>query len=131
MSRRGFLKSLTAFVGGIALPVAAYANSSREAWKTLQISPVVGFQYHSGETLRPQLTAGQLLKLTREADNPSDKRSVRVEWQSHKLGYIPRLDNVAVSHLLDRGEILVAVITKLKNSRNPWDRVDVEVKWKM
>jgi len=67
----------------------------------------------------------------READNRFDDRAVRVDWQGHKLGYIPRMDNAAVAQLLDRGETLEAAIAGLENSSNPWDRVRVEVKWLM
>ena len=131
MLRRAFLKSFTALVGGFALPAIASANTRSEAWKTLQISPVAGFQYHSGETLWPQLAAGQPLTLAREADNRFDDRAVRVDWQNHKLGYIPRLDNAAISQLLDRGEAVEAAIVGLENSSNPWDRVKVEVRWRV
>ena len=131
MSRRAFLKSLTALVGGIALPAIARAKPNLTAWKTLQVSPLAGFQYHYGETLWPQLAIGQTLQLVREADNRYDDRAVRVEWQGHKLGYIPRLDNAAVSQLLDRGERLEAVIARLAESSNPWEKVGVEVKWVM
>ncbi|HEY3326815.1 MAG TPA: HIRAN domain-containing protein [Novimethylophilus sp.] len=120
---------MTALAGGIALPGAAHA--SRETWKTLQTSPVAGFQYHHGDALWPQLAVGQPITLTREADNPYDERAVRVEWQSFKLGYIPRLDNAAISQLLDRGETLDALIVGLENSSNSWDRVKVEVRWRM
>lgn len=58
--------------------------------------------------------------LVREADNRHDDRAARVEWQGHKLGYIPRLDNAAVSQLLDCGERLEAVIAGLAESGNPW-----------
>lgn len=129
MLRRAFLKSLAALVGGFALPVVAHANIRGGTWKTLQTSPLAGFQYHNGETLWPQLAAGQQLTLTREANNRFDDRAVRVEWQGHKLGYIPRLDNAAVSQLLDRGEMLEATIAGLENSSNPWDMIKVEVKW--
>jgi hypothetical protein len=54
-----------------------------------------------------------------------------VDWQGRKLGYIPRLDNAAASQLLDRGERLEAVIAGLKNSINPWDRIKVEVRWRV
>jgi hypothetical protein len=127
MLRRTFLKSLTALVSGFATPVIAHA--SLETWKTLQTSPVAGFQYHQGETLWPQLAVGQPLQLVREADNQYDDRAVRVEWQGRKLGYIPRLDNAAVSQLLDRRERIEAVIASLAESGNPWERVQVEVRW--
>lgn len=131
MSRRAFLKSLTALVGGLALPALAHAKPKPGTWKILQTSPLAGFQYHQGEALWPQLAVGQQLTLTREADNPFDDRAVRVKWQNHKLGYIPQLDNAAVSQLLDRGETLEAAIVGLENSSNPWDRVKVEVSWQV
>ena len=131
MSRRAFLKSLTALVGGLALPAIAHASARQTNAKTLQYSPLAGFQYHHGEMLWAQLAIGQALQLVREADNPYDNRAVSVEWQGRKLGYIPRLDNAAVSQLLDRGERLEAVIVKLMGSHNPWDRVMVEVRWRI
>lgn len=129
MSRRAFLKSLTALAGSFALPAIARAKPSLGASKILQHSPLAGFQYHHGKALWPQLAIGQSLQLVREADNRYDDRAVRVEWQGRKLGYIPRLDNAAVSQLLDRGERLEAVIARLAKSSNPWERVGVEIKW--
>jgi hypothetical protein len=131
MSRRAFLKSLTALVGGIALPAIAHAATKQTNWKTLQLSPIAGFQYHQGGTLWPRLAVSQPLQLVRETDNRHDDRAVRVEWQECKLGYIPRLDNAAVSQLLDRGERLEAVIAWLNESSDPWERVGVEVRWVM
>lgn len=127
MSRRTFLQRLAALAGGLAVPVAAKVLPITE--KPLQTSPLAGFQYHQGDAVWPQLAVGQPLQLVREADNKYDDRAVRVEWQGHKLGYIPRLDNAAVSQLLDRGEKLEAVIAGLAENGNPWERVRVEVRW--
>ena len=129
MSRRTFLKSLTALVGGFTLPSSVRAKPNSGTSKILQHSPVAGFQYHHGEALWPQFAVGQSLQLVREADNRYDDRAVRVEWQGRKLGYIPRLDNAGVSQLLDRGERVEAVIAGLAESSNPWERVGVEVRW--
>jgi HIRAN domain len=64
----------------------------------------------------------------READNRYDARAVRVEWQGQKLGYVPRLDNASVSHLLDSGAAaLSAEITVLQASNNPWERIALAV----
>jgi len=131
MSRRAFLKSLTALVGGFALPAIAHAKPILSTSKTLQRSPVAGFQHHQGEVLWPQLSVGQPLQPVREPDNRYDDRAVRVEWQGRKLGYIPRLDNAAVSQLMDRGERLDAEIAWLNESKNPRERAGVEVKWLM
>ncbi|MCC8997625.1 MAG: HIRAN domain-containing protein [Nitrosomonas sp.] len=131
MSRRAFLQSLTALLSGLALPAISQAKPERMQWKTLQTSPVAGFQYHQGETLWPQLATGQPLTLVREPGNRFDQRAVRIDWQGEKLGYIPAIDNAAISQLLDRGETLSASIAGLKNSKNPWERIEVEVRWKV
>lgn len=129
ISRRIFLKSLTALLGGFSLPAIAYTKPDQERWKTLQTSSIAGFQYYQGETLWPQLATGQFVTLVRETNNRYDDRAVRIDWQDHKLGYIPRMDNAAVSQLIDRGEKVSALIVGLKKSNNPWDRVEVEVRW--
>ncbi len=137
MLRRVFLKSFTALLSGFAFPAMTQSKPDSlrgfndAAWKTLQISPVAGFQYHQGETLWPQLATGQPLTLMREPDNRFDQRAVRIDWQGEKLGYIPAIDNAAISQLMDRGETLSASIVGLKNSRNPWERIEVEVRWKV
>lgn len=130
MSRRVFLKSLTALLGGFSLPAIAHIRPGQVRWKTLQISPVAGFQYYQGELLWPQLNIGQFLALTREPHNSYDKRAVRIDWQGHQLGYLPRMDNAAASQLLDRGEKISALIVGLKKGNNPWDRIMVEVQWR-
>jgi hypothetical protein len=129
MLRRHFLKSLGLLTGSFALPNVAYSFTNTSQFKTLQISPIAGFQYYQGETVWQKLAIGQPLQLIREADNKYDDRAVIVEWRGKKLGYIPRLDNAAISQLLGRGEKLGAVITKLQESSNPWDRVELEVRW--
>jgi len=130
MSRRVFLKSLTALLGGFSLPAIAHTRPYPVRWKTLQISPIAGFQYYQGESLWPQLDAGQFVTLVRETNNPHDDHAVRIDWQGHQLGYLPRMDNAAVSQLIDRGEILSALIVGLKKSNNSWDRIEVEIKWR-
>jgi len=127
MSRRLFLQSLGTLLGSLAMPAAAKVSQSN--FKTLQTSPIAGFQYHQGEILWTQLAINQPLQLVREENNKYDNRAVLIEWQGHKLGYLPKLDNAAVSQLLDRGEKLEAVIAKLQASSNPWERVKVEVRW--
>ncbi|MGE3772299.1 MAG: HIRAN domain-containing protein [Gammaproteobacteria bacterium] len=121
MSRRYFLERISALIGiGVAAPVARAATPLT---LELQRSRLAGFQYHAGETVWPLLSVGASLSLIRECDNARDARAVGVEWQGHKLGYVPRLDNAAVSHLLDAGHVLTAEIVTLRESDNPWERV--------
>ena len=121
MRRRRFLEQVGTLIGaGIAAPVARAAARRRVE---LQRSPVAGFQYHEGEAVWPLLATGASLALVREATNAYDPRAVRVDWRGRKLGYVPRVDNAAVSHLLDTGHALDAEIVELCESPDPWDRI--------
>ena len=93
----------------------------------LQDSPLAGFQYHAGKTLWPQMQVGDALALVREPDNPYDANAVRVEWQGHKIGYVPRRENHDVARLIDRGQRLEARIARLAEVRDPWSRVRFEI----
>jgi hypothetical protein len=93
----------------------------------LQDSPLAGFQYHAGKKLWPQMQVGDALTLVREPDNPHDARAVRVEWQGHKIGYVPRRENADVARLMDGGEVLAARIVRLAEVRDPWSRVRFEI----
>lgn len=90
----------------------------------IQTSPRVGFEYHAGARRWPRLRAGQALTLVREPHNRQDPRAVRADWRGQKLGYLRRVGNTAVSQVLDRG-MLRAAITALRESRDPWQRVEL------
>ena len=122
MNRRLFIERIAALIGlGAAIPQAQAASSRRIE---LQRSPVAGFQYHKGESIWASLQEGEGVTLVREPDNAFDSRAVRVDWRDHKLGYVPRIDNAAVSHLLDTGHAVSAEIVVLRESNNPWDRIE-------
>ncbi|MHB1590014.1 MAG: HIRAN domain-containing protein [Sulfuricella sp.] len=93
----------------------------------LQSSPLAGFRYYEGKRLWNEMKVGDTLQLVREPDNSYDPKAVRVEWQGHKLGYVPRADNEALARFMDRGSKAEARITRLKKSRNPWQRMEFEV----
>jgi len=93
----------------------------------LQDSPLAGFQYHAGKALWPQMRVGDALALVREPDNPHDANAVRVEWQGHKIGYVPRRENHDVARFMDRGQRLEARIARLAEVRDPWSRVRFEI----
>lgn len=125
MNRRLFFEQIAALIGlAAASPLVQAAAAKRIE---LQRSPVAGFQYHQGETVWPLLVVGSELDLVREPSNTYDARAVRIDWQGQKLGYVPRIDNAAVSQLLDRGQVLIAEIVALRQSDNPWDRVELAV----
>ncbi|HEY8856253.1 MAG TPA: HIRAN domain-containing protein [Rugosibacter sp.] len=93
----------------------------------VQSSPLAGFRYYVGEALWDELHEGDALSLVREPDNSHDANAVRVEWQGQKLGYLPRTQNQAVAAAMDKGERVDARIAKLRNERNPWHRLLVDV----
>ena len=117
----GFLLPL---ILGLAISLTALAGEVRIL---VQSSPLAGFRYYAGESLWHEMREGDRLVLVREADNPHDANAVRVEWRGQKLGYLPRAENRAVAAAMDRGEPVDARIAKLRQHRNPWQRVLIEV----
>ena len=111
----------------LALPWAPPLFAQVSAHILLQDSPLAGFQYHAGKALWPQMKAGDALTLIREPDNPHDAKAVRVEWQGHKIGYVPRRENADVARFIDGGRALTARITRLAEVRDPWARVRFEI----
>ena len=93
----------------------------------LQDSPLAGFQYHAGKVLWTQMKVGDALTLVREPDNIHDPKAVRVEWQGHKIGYVPRRENADVARFMDGGKILIARINRLAEVRDPWSRVRFDI----
>lgn len=107
----------------LAVPASADTNAKI----LLQSSPLAGFRYYEGKRLWSEMKLGDALQLVREAGNAYDANAVRVEWQGHKLGYVPRADNEALARFMDRGSKAQARIVRLKKSRNPWQRMEFEV----
>ncbi|MFA6040800.1 MAG: HIRAN domain-containing protein [Methylophilus sp.] len=130
MKRRLFIKALATAVASLSVTTKAHSLSySHAIGKLLQTSPLAGFQYYSGQALWEQLAIGQALTLKREPDNAYDKRAVAVYWQEKKLGFLPKMENTAISQLLDRGEKVHAYIANMQVSDNPWSRLRLEVRW--
>ena len=112
----------------IAVFAASLLHAAQPAMRILvQSSPVAGFQFHEGKQVWDQLKVGDALMLVREPGNAHDARAVRVEWNGHMLGYVPRAENDALARQLDRGNRLEARIVRLTKHRDPWKRIEFEV----
>lgn len=112
----------------LVLALAGFAWADGSGTRILvQNSPLAGFQFHEGKQLWKELKVGDALTLVREPENPHDPRAVRVDWNGHVLGYVPRAENEAVARQLDRGNRLEARIVRLNKSRDPWKRIEFEV----
>ena len=93
----------------------------------VQSSPLAGFRYHQAPEVWRDMRIGDALRLAREPDNAHDALAVRVEWQGHKLGYVPRAQNAALAWAMDRGDALSARVSRLQPHRNPRRRIEFEV----
>lgn len=111
----------------LLLAVAGQSPAQTSARILVQSSPLAGFQFYAGKSLWDRMKSGDALTLVREPDNAHDPRAVRVEWQGHKLGYVPRKENEAVARQMDRGASLEARIVRLQKHRDPWKRIEFEV----
>jgi len=97
----------------------------------VQSSLTAGLSHHEAKAIWGQMKVGDPLALVRESENPNDVNAVRVDWNGHKLGYIPRADNEAVARQLDRGNKLEARISRLGQYRNHRRKLEVEVYLRM
>jgi hypothetical protein len=114
--------------GTLALAMAlAMPAHATEARIIVQQSPLAGFQYYEGKGLWDMMRVGDTLTLVREPRNPHDANAVRVEWRGEMLGYVPRRENSDVARQMDHSAPVRARIVRLKQARNPWQRIEFEV----
>jgi len=129
MERRSFIKTLL----GLSLLIPSKDVFPRLAAKSdsktilIQKSSVAGFQYCEGERLWKKLSIGDMVQLNREPDNPYDENAVEICWRGIKLGYLPRVENTAVSQIIDQGQRVNGLIAKKQKSKDPWERLAIEV----
>ncbi|HTY99078.1 MAG TPA: HIRAN domain-containing protein [Rhodocyclaceae bacterium] len=114
-------------VAVLALLVLAFAASAQTVKVLVQSSPLAGFQYHEAPVLWDEMKVGDPLVLVREPANAFDANAVRVEWRGRMIGYLPRAENRAVAAEMDRGGRVEGRIARLREHRNPWARVLIEV----
>lgn len=88
---------------------------------------IAGFHYHHGPDLRAQLAPGDALQLVREAANVYDAHAVRIDWQGHKLGYVPRAHSAQIAGQLDRDVALVAAIVGVDERGDAWNPIQFEI----
>lgn len=107
--------------------LAASAVPAIESMFLVRSSPLAGFQFHAAEGLWHEMRTGDRLTLVRERDNVHDPNAIRVEWRQVTLGYVPRRDNRQVARQIDLGAALEARISRLREAKNPWDRIEFEI----
>jgi hypothetical protein len=120
------LSSVLALALLLAGPAPAQERPARVRM-LVQSSPLAGFRYHGAPQLWRELRVGDALQLAREPQNPHDPFAVSVSWRARQLGYVPRRQNRAIAWALDRGEPLIARISRLSEHPNPARRLEFEV----
>lgn len=109
------------------LSVTAGRAAAQQVRILVQSSPLAGFNYHQAAEVWQAMRVGDALKLAREPDNVHDARAISVQWQGHRLGYVPRAQNAALAWAMDRGERLDARVSRLQPHRDPRKRIEFEV----
>ena len=92
----------------------------------VQSSPLAGSQYYALSSVWGEIRPGDKLLLKGEPENRHDANAVRVEWNGHQLGYVPRAENQALAAAMDRGD-KVEARWQMKRHPQPWQRVEFEV----
>lgn len=111
----------------ISLLLALPHARAEEVKVLVQSSPLAGSQYYALSSVWGEIRTGDKLLLKREPENRHDANAIRVEWNGHQLGFVPRAENRALAAAMDRGEKVEARVARLKRHRNPWQRVEFEV----
>lgn len=93
----------------------------------LQHSALAGSQYYALSSAWPDIREGDPLTLVREPGNRHDRNAIRIEWNGRQLGYVPRSENRVLAAAMDRGQRFAARVSRLRQHRNPWQRVEFEV----
>jgi hypothetical protein len=106
---------------------AAAAADGATARIVVQHAPLAGFVYYDAQAVWDQMKTGDRLTLVREPANMHDSNAVRLEWQGHMLGYVPRKDNPDLARQMDHGGRIEARITELRRAANGRHRISYEI----
>ncbi|MBS0575476.1 MAG: PcfJ domain-containing protein [Proteobacteria bacterium] len=99
-----------------ALKQSDWIAPARERYR----GPIAGFAHAEGPCLLDRIGDGDTLTLHREPANPNDRLAVRIDWNGHKLGYVPRAHNTAIAADLDAGIPLRARIVSVRRDGDAW-----------
>lgn len=116
---------LLALLASTGVPPDALAEEGTRL--LVQASPLAGSQYYALAEVWPEMRVGDILQLVREPENRHDPKAICVEWRGRKLGYVPRAENRPVAAVLDGGGRLMARVARLRESGDPWQRLEIEI----
>lgn len=111
----------------VALPAPVSAAPLAAHEYRLDEFHIAGFQYHEGPGLIERLPAGTALRLVGEPENPYDDLAVRIEFEGHHIGYVPRVRNPPIFRLLSQSAPLRCVAAEVNAETVPWRAVWVTI----
>lgn len=125
MKRGDFIKNLIGLYGIASMPKSLVKHY--EKVYLLQCF-VRGFQFYNGPKILKELNKNDLLDLVREPDNEYDDCAIALYHNEHKIGFIPREENMILSILLDANLLkLQAEIGKIEPKARTWENVFVAI----
>ncbi len=105
----------------------AQAEPAAKARVLVQTTLAAGLRHYDAKVVWPDMRPGDPLALVREPANPHDPDAVRVDWDGHVLGYLPKADSADIARQLDRGQALKARVVTLAKFRNHRRKLEVEI----
>ncbi|HET7158117.1 MAG TPA: HIRAN domain-containing protein, partial [Burkholderiales bacterium] len=103
------------------------AGDAPSARIVVQNAPLAGAVYYDAQSIWNQMKVGDRITLVREPSNAHDAHAIRLQWQGHMLGYVPRRDNTDLARQMDHGARIEARITDLRRAANGRHRISYEI----
>jgi hypothetical protein len=111
----------------VALAALSPLGHAASARIVVQHAPLAGFVYYEGQGVWARMQRGDRLSLIRDPANPYDPNAIRLEWQGHMLGFVPRKENADLARQMDHGAQPDARITELGKHGNGRHRISYEI----
>jgi len=87
---------------------------------------VAGTSFRNLQKIEPELLNKVKLEMVREGKNEHDEFAVALQFNSKKVGYIPRDKNEVIARLMDAGKSFFATI-EAKEWEGNWLKIEIKV----
>jgi len=69
----------------------------------------------------------EVFHFLREPDNEYDKKAIIIKnINKEKIGYIPEVDNIVISRLMDAGKLIIGKLKKVKE-KGQWQKIYIDI----
>ena len=123
MLRRNFFGKLANIFSTTAIAAAIPIKEK----KLIYSEYIKGFQFNEGKPFLSELKKGDTLLMQREPENDYDENAVALYWNNKKIGYLPVMENVSISTMLDQNIALTCTIEEVNVKGPLWEAVRIGV----